>query len=75
MRYPPGAADAQQRAGANDLHASNRPSQIMSKSRITNHTKYPNNQSYDQVVMFKSDGLDNSQVQGGAQPKSFARGY
>ena len=75
VRYQPGAPDGQQRAAPNDLHASNRPSQIMSKSRITNHTKYPNNQSYDQVVMFKSEGLDNSQAQVATQPKSFARGY
>ena len=47
------------------MRASKRPSQITSKSRITNHTKYGqevNNESYeDQVVMFKSDGFDNSQ--------------
>lgn len=30
-----------------DQRYSNRPSQITSKSRITSHTKYPNNESYD----------------------------
>ena len=48
----------------------------MSKSRITNHTKYhANNESYDQVVMFKSDGLDNSQFRNQPQPKRYQNNY
>lgn len=39
---------------------------------MTNHSKYPisNNESHDQVVIFKSDGQDNSkQYRFGAHPK------
>ena len=55
----------------NNMHPSTRPSQITSKSRITNHTKYPGNESYDQVVMFKSDGFDNSQLNAGNAQKRY----
>ena len=59
-RYPENQQHRYQGAQP-ELHPSKRPSQITSKSRITNHTKYQgNNESYDQVVMFKSDGFDNS---------------
>jgi len=53
------------------------PSQITSKSRITNHTKYHNNESYDQVVMFKSEALDSSQLhqQTGNNPRKRHTNY
>lgn len=70
MRYQV-QGDGQQRyyAQPHDLHPSKGPSQITSKSRITNHTKYHNNESYDQVVMFKSEFLDNSQQAGNPQKR------